>query len=97
MGETKTTYIMPDQNGFGNNDLTALALLNGNGGFGGNGMWNNPFMYLVWMYMMRWMNGGDWGNNGNGCSNALEAISERTPCTAEAIALISQPNLVEAS
>lgn len=77
MGETKTTYIMPDQNGFGNSDLTAMALLNGNGGFGGNGMWNNPFMYLVWMYMMRWMNGGDWGNNGNGCSNALEASTQR--------------------
>ncbi len=41
MSETKTTYIMPDQNGFGNNDLTAFALM-GNGGFGGNGMWNNP-------------------------------------------------------
>lgn len=77
MSETKTTYIMPDQNGFGNNDLATLALLGGgNGGFG-NGMWNNPFMYLVWMYMMRWMNGGDWGNNGNGCSNALEASTQR--------------------
>lgn len=43
MGETKTTYIMPDQSGFGNNDLATLALLGGNsGGFGGNGMWNNP-------------------------------------------------------
>jgi hypothetical protein len=63
MGETKTTYIMPDQSGFGNNDLATLALLGGNsGGFGGNGMWNNPFMYLVWMWMMRWMNGAsEWG------------------------------------
>ena len=41
MSETKTTYIMPDQNGFGNNDLaTTFALMNG-GGFGNN-MWNNP-------------------------------------------------------
>lgn len=39
MSETKTTYIMPDQQA----DLTTLALLSGgNGGFGGNGMWNNP-------------------------------------------------------
>ena len=38
MGETKTTYIMPEQNGFGNNDLATMALLGGgNGGFGGNG------------------------------------------------------------
>ena len=76
MGETKTTYIMPEQNGFGNNDLATLALLGGNGGgFGGNGMWNNPFMYLVWMWMMRWMNGAnEWGNNPNG---ALEAATQR--------------------
>ena len=76
MGETKTTYIMPEQNGFGNNDLATMALLGGgNGGFGGNGLWNNPFMYLVWMWMMRWMNNGDWGNgNPNG---ALEAATQR--------------------
>lgn len=76
MGETKTTYIMPDQNSFGNNDLATMALLGGNnGGFGGNGLWNNPFMYLVWMWMMRWMNNGDWGNgNPNG---ALEASTQR--------------------
>lgn len=77
MSETKTTYIMPDQAGFGNSDIATLALLGGGaGGFGGNGMWNNPFMYLVWMYMMRWMNGGDWGN-GNGCSSSLEASTQR--------------------
>jgi hypothetical protein len=44
-----------------------------NGGGFGNNMWNNPFMYLVWMYMMRWMNGnGEWGNNGG-----LEAATQR--------------------
>ena len=54
MSETKTTYIMPDQSGFGGNDLATIALLGGGaGGFGGNGMWNNPFMYLVWLYMRR--------------------------------------------
>lgn len=26
-------------------------------------MWNNPFMYLVWMYIMRWMNNG-YGDQG---------------------------------
>jgi hypothetical protein len=63
MSETKTTYIMPDQAGFGGNDLATLALLGGGaGGFGG-GMWNNPFMYLIWMYMMRWMNGGEFGGD----------------------------------
>ena len=78
MSDTKTTYIMPDQNGFGNNDLATIALLGGGaGGFGGNGMWNNPFMYLVWLYMMRWMNGGDWGQGGDGCYKALEASTQR--------------------
>lgn len=74
MSETKTTYIMPDQNGMGNNDFATLALMNGNGF--GNNMWNNPFMYLVWMYMMRWMNGnGEWGNNS--CNNAMDAATQR--------------------
>jgi hypothetical protein len=41
MGETKTTYIMPDGGNFGNNDILTASLLS-NGGFGGNGMWNNP-------------------------------------------------------
>ena len=78
MSETKTTYIMPDQNGFGNNDLATLALLGGNGGGFGNNWMNNPFMYLVWMWMMRWMNGGDWGNNGgDNCYKALEASTQR--------------------
>ena len=71
MSDTKTTYIMPDQGNFGSNDLLTASLL-GNGGFGGNGMWNNPFMYLVWMYMMRWMNGNGWDNNGG-----LEASTQR--------------------
>jgi hypothetical protein len=52
-------------------------LLGQNGGFGGNGMWNNPFMYLVWLYMMRWMNGGDWNGQGDGCYKALEASTQR--------------------
>ena len=73
MSESKTTYIMPDQNGFGNNDFATTFALMSNGGFGGNGMWNNPFMYLIWMYMMRWMNGGDWNNQGG----QLEAATQR--------------------
>ena len=70
MSDTKTTYIMPDQAGMGNNDLLTASLLNNGGGFGN--MWNNPFMYLIWMYMMRWMNGGEW-NNGN----VAEAATQR--------------------
>ena len=69
MSDTKSTYIMPDQSGFGGNDLATFAMLN-NGGM--NSWMNNPFMYLIWMYMMRWMNGGDWGNG-----NQVEASTQR--------------------
>ena len=48
MSDSKTTYIMPDNNN--NNDWLAASMMNG-GGF------NNPFVYLIWAYMMRWMNG----------------------------------------
>ena len=41
MSDTKTTYIMPDNNGFGGNDLASFALLSG-GGFGANQWMNNP-------------------------------------------------------
>jgi len=30
-----------------------------NGGFGSNMMWNNPFMYLIWLWVMRMWNNGD--------------------------------------
>ena len=60
MSETKT-FVVPDNLQCGNNDnLATMAMMN-NGSFGGN--WNNPFIYLVWMWMMRWMNGyGDQNN-----------------------------------
>ena len=51
--------------------LPWMAMMNGGGGFG-NGMWNNPFVYLVWMWMMRWMNNGEFGN-GNNCQNLQSA------------------------
>lgn len=34
-------------------------------------------MYLIWAYMMRWMNGGDFNNGGDGCYKALEASTQR--------------------
>lgn len=45
-------------------DMAAIS----NGGCGFGGQWNNPFMYLVWMYMMRYLNPN--GFNGNGVQNA---------------------------
>ena len=56
MSETKT-FVMPDYRD-NDGDLAKIAMLN-NGGMGG---WNNnPFFYLIWMWMMRYMN---WGQDG---------------------------------
>lgn len=74
MSETKT-YIVPDNccmNG-GNNPFTTMAMLN-NGGFGGT--WNNPFMYFIWIYMMRWLNGGEFGMNQD-VQRQLQTIQEQ--------------------
>lgn len=59
MSDTRT-YIVPDgQENSTNQMLPWMAMMNGGMGGFGNGMWNNPFMYLVWMWMMRWMNNGE--------------------------------------
>ena len=50
------TLMSRDQ---GSNPMETAALMNG--GMGG-GMWNNPFMYLIWMSMA---NGGGFGFGGN--------------------------------
>lgn len=61
MSETKT-FVMPDYRD-NDSDLAKIAMLN-NGGMGG---WNsNPFFYLIWMWMMRYMN---WGQDGYGYNN----------------------------
>ena len=75
MSETKT-FVVPD-NLTGNNDnLAMMAMLNGGGGFGGNS--NNPFMYLVWMWMMRWMNGnGEFGNSDPNVQRQLQTLQEQ--------------------
>lgn len=74
MSDTRT-YIVPDgQENSTNQMLPWMAMMNGGmGGFGGNGMWNNPFMYLVWMWMMRWMNRGEWGD-GDNCQKLQSAV-----------------------
>lgn len=52
----------------------AMALMNG------NGMWNNPFVYLVWMmFAGRFFNGNGWGDGTGGAQgiemqNQLQAI-----------------------
>jgi hypothetical protein len=50
MSDTKT-FVMPES---GNNNLMSMMAANG-------GMWNNPFMYLIWLAMFR--QGGFFGND----------------------------------
>lgn len=52
-----------------------MAMMNG-GGFGG-GMWNNPFIYLVWMMMANRMWGGNWENGGNEVQAQLTSLREQ--------------------
>ena len=65
----------------GNNSMNpALTAMMANGGM--NGMWNNPFVYLVWMmFAGRFFNNGGWDGIGNGqgqqnieVQNQLQAI-----------------------
>lgn len=73
MSETKT-YIVPDNCCMnGNNSLATMALMN-NGGFGNN--FNNPFMYFIWLFMMRWLNGGEFGANQD-VQRQLQTIQEQ--------------------
>ncbi len=61
---TEKVYCYGHPSGYQQNNALEMAAMM-NGGLNGNQMWNNPMMYLVWMWMMRWMNGNGWGNDAN--------------------------------
>lgn len=67
--ESKTTYLFGDSRN--TLDPNLMLAMNGGGGFGGNGMWNNPIWAIVFLAALR--NGGIFGNgDGNGnCSTAF--------------------------
>ena len=67
MSDSKV-FMFPEQQG-SSMDAATLSLLT-NGGM--NNWMNNPFMYLIWIYMMR-----QWGWDQNGNSNGLEAATQR--------------------
>lgn len=68
MANNEGVYVFPDAGtGYGNRgiDPGLLALLNNNGGFGGNGNW----IWVLFLWMMWGANGngfGGFGNNGTG-------------------------------
>lgn len=50
---------MMTENGISLADIAAVT--RNNEDWGMNGMWNNPFIYLVWMFMARSFTGNGWG------------------------------------
>ena len=66
---SEKTYVFPEGNG-SSLDPNLIAMMNGGGGFGGNGF-NNPFWALVLLAFLR--NNFGWGGDGNGgnCSAAF--------------------------
>jgi len=68
MGTESVRVEMPNC-GMNNDLMTAMMA---NGGCGMNGIWNNPFFYLIWMAMFR--NGGMFGNDQNGVSKQVEGL-----------------------
>lgn len=71
----------------GNDLATVAALSNSN-----NGMWNNPFIYLVWlMFAQRFGFGGGYGS-GYGPSNGLVESTQTTLVTDKLNSLSSQMN-----
>lgn len=66
---SEKTYVFPEGNG-SSLDPNLVAMMNGGGGFGGNGF-NNPFWALVLLAFLR--NNFGWGGDGNGgnCSAAF--------------------------
>lgn len=73
MSETKT-YVLPETTGNTNNELMTMMAANG----GMNGMWNNPFMYLIWLAIFR--QGGFFGGDnaqGQDFSRQLQTLQEQ--------------------
>ena len=66
---SEKTYVFPEGNG-SSLDPNIVAMMNGGGGFGGNGF-NNPFWALVLLAFLR--NNFGWSGDGNGgnCSAAF--------------------------
>ena len=72
MAQNEGVYVFPDAMAKASGiDPGLLALLNQNGGFGGNGNW----IWLVFLWMI-WGNNG-WGNNGFGGNNCTGYLANQ--------------------
>ena len=50
--------------------MAMAAMMNG----GMNGMWNNPFAYLIWLVFAGRFMGNGWDGNGGGCTAQLDSL-----------------------
>lgn len=88
MSDSKV-YMFPDN---GNSSMSAadiMALSNGNNN--ANMMWNNPWIYMVWMMMFR---NGFWGNNTDTASNE---VSRQVATLADTVNINHNNDLVMAA
>ena len=70
---SEKTYVFPEGNG-SSLDPNIVAMMNGGGGFGGNGF-NNPFWALVLLAFLR--NNLGWGGVGNGSNCSAAFVSSQ--------------------
>lgn len=70
---SEKTYVFPEGNG-SSLDPNLVAMMNGGGGFGGNGF-NNPFWALVLLAFLR--NNFGWGGDGNGSNCSAAFVSSQ--------------------
>lgn len=73
MAQNEGVYVFPDAVSKASGiDPGLLALMNSNGGFGGNNAW-----WLIFLWMM-WASGGNgWGNNGFGGNNGTGFLANQ--------------------
>ena len=83
MSNISSVYVPDTAMGGGNNVESMLlgSMMGNGGGFGGNGMWNNPIWAIVFLAALR--NGGIFGNNGWDGSGAH-------PCTTSQLTAIQE-------
>ena len=68
-GSDAMAYLAGMNGQRGTDPMAMAAMMNG------NGMWNNPFVYLVWMmFAGRFFNGNGWDGNGGGCTAQLDSL-----------------------
>ena len=67
-GSDAMAYLAGMNGQRGTDPMAMAAMMNG------NGMWNNPFVYLVWMMFAGRFFGNGWDGNAGGCTAQLDSL-----------------------